>query len=140
MLPALQEVGYDNLTLAYNGNQLLKVSDAADVSTNSITEQFLDFANADVEYAYNANGAMSKDLNCGISRIQYNLLNLPVTVDILNPAAEAHNEYSYSADGVKLRTEQRYNSKFSTAPVIGSDINLSNLDKVKITDYVENKR
>ncbi|MFT4073673.1 MAG: RHS repeat-associated core domain-containing protein [Dysgonamonadaceae bacterium] len=60
-------------------------------------------------------------------------------MDILSPVAEARNSYSYSADGVKLRVVQRYNSNFNTAPVIGSAINLSNLNKVKTTDYVGNK-
>ena len=92
-----------------------------------------------MDTTYNANGAMIKDLNRGISKIQYNQLNLPQAVDILSPVAEARNSYSYSADGLKLRVVQRYNSNFNTAPVIGSAINLSNLNKVKTTDYVGNK-
>ena len=60
-------------------------------------------------------------------------------MDILSPVAEARNAYSYSADGVKLRVVQRYHSNFNTASVIGSAINLSNLNKVKTTDYVANK-
>ena len=35
------------------------------------------FKNIKLKYAYNANGAMTKDLNKGISSISYNLLNLP---------------------------------------------------------------
>jgi RHS repeat-associated protein len=35
-----------------------------------------------MEYAYNKNGAMTKDLNAGISKIQYNLLNLPEEIEI----------------------------------------------------------
>ncbi|MFT4072926.1 MAG: RHS repeat-associated core domain-containing protein [Dysgonamonadaceae bacterium] len=109
------------------------------MSTNSITEQFLDFANADVEYAYNANGAMTKDLNKGISKIEYNLLNLPQQVDILSPLAEVRNAYSYSADDVKLRVVKKYNSNFNTSPVIGSAVNVSSMNVTKNTDYVENK-
>jgi RHS repeat-associated protein len=137
--PAFVDILYDNLTLAYNGNQLRKVTDAADVSTSSATEQFLDFANADVEYAYNANGAMTKDLNKGISSIQYNLLNLPQQIDILSPLAEARNAYSYSADGEKLRVVKKYNSNFNTSPVIGSAVNTSKLNVAQTTDYVDGK-
>ncbi|MFT4072932.1 MAG: hypothetical protein QM654_13535 [Dysgonamonadaceae bacterium] len=60
-------------------------------------------------------------------------------MNILSPAAKAHNEYSSSADGVKLRTEQRYNSNFRTSPVIGSAVNISSMNVTKTTDYVDGK-
>ncbi len=139
MLPALKDVNYDNLTLAYNGNQLKNVSDAGDVGSSSITEQFNDYADSTQEYTYNANGAMTKDLNKGISSIQYNLLNLPQQIDILSPVGEARNTYSYAADGTKLQVIKKYNSNFNTSPIIGSAVNASALDVTKTTDYVGNK-
>ena len=96
---------------------------------------FKDYVNADVEYIYNANGAMTQDLNKGISDIQYNLLNLPRQVDIKSPVAEARNEYTYSATGEKLRVVQRWNPNYSTTPVIGSAVNTSSLIMNKQTDY-----
>jgi hypothetical protein len=45
-----------------------------------------------MNYAYNKNGAMTKDLNKGISEIKYGISNLPLTVDIKSP--EARNEYA----------------------------------------------
>lgn len=42
---------------------------------------------------------MTKDLNRGISAIQYNILNLPGRIDIKNPFGEARNEYIYRSDG-----------------------------------------
>jgi RHS repeat-associated protein len=96
-------------------------------------------ANANVEYAYNANGAMTKDLNKGITNISYNLLNLPQQVDVKSPIAEARNTYSYSAGGAKLRVVQRYNSNYNTSPVIGSTVNTSSLDITKTTDYAASK-
>lgn len=80
---------------------------------------------------------MTKDLNRGISKIQYNLLNLPLTVDILSLAAEARNAYSYSANGVKLRVVKKYNSNFNTSPMIGSAVNVSSMNVTKTTDYVD---
>ena len=50
---------------------------------------------------YNANGNMAKDLNKGISMIEYNFLNLPRQVTF----AEVNNlvnEYIYSVGGKKL--------------------------------------
>lgn len=75
---------------------------------------FKNFITADVEYAYNQNGAMAKDLNKGISNIQYNSLNLPKQLDIKSPMAEARNIYLYSGAGVKLRTIQHLNPNYST--------------------------
>jgi len=99
---------------------------------------FKDYINADVEYEYNANGAMTKDLNKGISDIQYNLLNLPRIMDIKSPVAEARNEYTYSAAGQKLKVVQKWNPNYSTAPVIGSAVNVSSLSMNKTTDYIGN--
>ncbi|MFT4072927.1 MAG: RHS repeat-associated core domain-containing protein [Dysgonamonadaceae bacterium] len=82
---------------------------------------------------------MTKDLNRGISNIEYNLLNLPQQVDILSLAEEERNAYSYSADGVKLRVVKKYNSNFNTSPVIGSAVNVSSMNVTKTTDYVEKK-
>jgi len=90
------------------------------------------------EYTCNTNGAMTKDLNKGISDIQYNSLNLPRLMDIKSPVAEARNEYTYSASGQKLKMVQNRNPNFSTAPVIGSAITTSLLTMSKTTDYIGN--
>jgi RHS repeat-associated protein len=128
----------DNLTITYSGNQLTKVEDA--VANISLPESadFKNYNNATSEYAYSANGAMTKDLNKGISDIQYNVLNLPRQMDIKSPVAEARNEYTYSALGQKLKVVQKWNPSYSTTPVIGSAINTSSLSSSKTTDYVNN--
>ena len=91
-----------------------------------------------VEYTYNANGAMVKDMNKGISSIAYNSLNLPRMVDIKSKTAEGRNEYTYSASGVKLKAVQKWNPNYNSAPVIGSDVNVSSLTMSSTTDYVGN--
>ncbi len=129
----------DNLTMTYTGNQLIKVDDA--VGTISLAESmdFKNYSNVATEYTYNANGAMNKDLNKGITEIQYNSLNLPRQMDIKSPVAEARNEYTYSAGGQKLKVVQKWNPNYSTTPVIGSAINTAALTQTKTTDYVGNK-
>ncbi|NDV80566.1 DUF6443 domain-containing protein [Bacteroides sp. 51] len=92
----------DNLTMGHIGNQLSYVTDIA-VKTPDVTAGLNDFKDASSatsgEYAYNRNGAMTKDLNKGISNIAYNSLNLPTQL-IINGVT---NSYKYTADGTKLK-------------------------------------
>ena len=125
-------------TITYTGNQLLKVEDAIPVISLAESADFKNYSNTTPEYVYNTNGAITKDLNKGISDIQYNSLNLPRLMDIKSPVAEARNEYTYSAAGQKLKLVQKWNPNYSTAPVIGSAINVSLLTQSKTTDYIGN--
>lgn len=128
----------DNLTITHAGNQLLKIEDAIANISLAESADFKNYSNVATEYTYNANGAMTKDLNKGVTDIQYNLLNLPRIIDIKSPVAEARNEYTYSANGQKLKVVQKWNPNYSTAPVIGSAINTASLTQTKTTDYVGN--
>ena len=49
------------------------------MSYNSIFN-FMDGANEEIEYEYDKNGNLVKDLNKNISKIECNLLNLPSKV------------------------------------------------------------
>ena len=130
---------YYDLRLNYGGsNQLKFVTDIGGSILSNTAHDFKDYSSGVDEYAYNANGSMTKDLNKGISEIAYNVLNLPLKIDIKSPVAEARNEYTYSADGRKLKTVHRWASSYSTTPVIGSAINASNLNNTKTTDYAGN--
>jgi RHS repeat-associated protein len=129
----------DNLTAEYTGNQLKYVSDAVDNFALNSSMDFKEYTEGtNTEYLYNLNGAMYKDLNKGISAITYNSLNLPQMVDIKNMNAEGRNEYTYSASGQKLKAVQKWNPNYYSAPVIGSDINVSSLTMSTTTDYVGN--
>ena len=128
----------DELSAVYNGNQLKSVEDASDMVSHHESGDFKDFSTETTEYTYNANGALTRDLNKGVSSISYNSLNLPRQIDIKSPFAEARNSYLYSAEGVKLRVTQRWNPNYSTLPVIGTDVNESTLTQVKTTDHVGN--
>ena len=92
----------DNLALNYRGNQLIKVEDTASDSNLSVSSMdFRNGAKQDVEYFYDENGNLIKDLNKGIADIQYNLLNLPRRITF-NDTNKSTHEYVYSADGKKL--------------------------------------
>ena len=64
----------DDLMYSYNGNQIKEISDKAGSLLYDGSFDFKDGANADVEYFYDANGALVKDLNKGISNIEYDVL------------------------------------------------------------------
>lgn len=70
----------DNLNLTYSGNQLQTVRDGATNSVFGNGLEFKDGNNQTIEYTYDKNGNLIKDLNKNISNIQYNLLNLPSQV------------------------------------------------------------
>lgn len=129
----------DHLALTYQGNRLQRVKEDGGGSTLSNSREFKKYATATQEYMYSANGALTKDLNKGISGITYNLVDLPAKVDIKNPQGESRNEYLYDAAGNKLRTVRKWNPDFSTTPVIGSAVTTANLTQSSTTDYVGNK-
>ena len=130
----------DKLTIAYSGNQIKSASDTVVNVGYPNSDDFLNLTNSDTEYFFNKNGAVTKDLNKGISDIQYNTLNLPLTVDIKSTRAEARNYYSYTADGMKIKTVHKWNDAFAANPVIGSPVNTAALNMSRTTDYVGNKR
>ena len=91
----------DDLTYAYNGNQIKSISDKAGSLLYDGSFDFKDGADADVEYFYDANGALVKDLNKGISNIEYDVLGNLKCISFSNGFK---TKYVYDAAGNKLRT------------------------------------
>ena len=91
----------DDLTYSYNGNQIKAISDKAGSLLYDGSFDFKDGANADVEYFYDANGALVKDLNKGISNIVYDVLGNLKCITFSNGFK---TRYIYDAAGNKLRT------------------------------------
>ncbi|GHT50735.1 hypothetical protein FACS189440_18680 [Bacteroidia bacterium] len=89
----------DDLTMEYTGNQLKKVQEAVPASRPYGFVR--PSGNPESEYAYNRNGAMTKDFNRGIENISYNVLNLPNKIYFTGLNS---TQYSYDATGVKRRT------------------------------------
>ena len=109
----------DNLNLTYDGNQLQAVKDNATHSVFGNGMEFKDGANQTIEYAYDKNGNLTKDLNKKIAVIQYNLLNLPSQVIFVDGNVI---EYEYGSDGRKLRTAHVINGVTSITDYCGNAI------------------
>ncbi|GAB6010282.1 RHS repeat domain-containing protein [Dysgonomonas reticulitermitis] len=77
-------------------------------------------------------------MNKGITEIQYNSLNLPKQMVINSSSVKAKNYYTYSASGVKLRTEQRYDPTLQLSPVQTTTPATDGFTDYKNTDYVGN--
>ena len=93
--------GYiDQLTYNYsaNSNKLNTVGDG--ITGNSDTGDFRDGNTTGNDYDYWEDGSLKKDLNKGISEIQYNYLKLPKKINFTNGK---WLEYQYSSGGKKLK-------------------------------------
>ena len=90
----------DDLMYSYNGNQIKAISDKAGSLLYDGSFDFKDGANADVEYFYDTNGALIKDLNKGISNIEYDVLGNLKCITFSNGFK---TKYVYDAAGNKLR-------------------------------------
>ncbi|MFV0331900.1 MAG: RHS repeat-associated core domain-containing protein [Dysgonomonas sp.] len=129
----------DNLTTTYTGNQLTKVEDAVPTISRAESMDFKNYSNAAIEYTYNANGAMTKDLNKGITGIKYNFLNLPQAIEVASPSVKGRVKYTYSAGGVKLKTVHETDMNVQTATIMAVAPFASETTNTLTTDYVGNK-
>ena len=89
----------NEMTIQYHGNQIKKVTDESRGHDYYVL-RYQDAANKDIEYFYDSNGNLVKNLDNKIGFIKYNIINLPEAV--------AFNDgnlltYSYMADGRKVR-------------------------------------
>jgi RHS repeat-associated protein len=127
----------DNLTYTYNGNQLIKVDDSAQEPIYKDCFDFKDGADEDIEYEYDANGNMTKDLNHGICNIEYNCINLPSRVDFLDGSRVL---YTYDAKGTKLRTDYYINPMSAVVPQTTNEQGASSATNLRHTwtDYCGN--
>ena len=121
----------DNLTFTLNGNQLSRVEDAVSTAAYGTNTAFVNGASAAGEYAYDANGNLTKDLNKGITDIQYNVLNLPSTVSFSDGSTIT---YTYGADGTKLRTVHKIGSTTTTTDYCGNVIYENGTQKLLLTE------
>ena len=121
----------DNLTYTLTGNQLSCVEDAVSTAAYGTNTAFVNGASAAGEYAYDANGNLTKDLNKGIADIQYNVLNLPSTVSFSDGSTIT---YTYGADGTKLRTVHKIGSTTTTTDYCGNVIYENGTQKLLLTE------
>ena len=83
------------------------------------------------EYAYDANGNLTKDLNKNISSIQYNCLNLPSAVTFADGSTIT---YTYAADGTKLRVVHKIGSTTTTTDYCGNVVYENGAPKYLLTE------
>ncbi|MEA5082485.1 MAG: RHS repeat-associated core domain-containing protein, partial [Dysgonamonadaceae bacterium] len=113
----------DNLTYAYTGNKLTKVTDSATLTTTYYGAfQFVDGANDVTEYTYDANGNLKKDYNKKIVDIAYNSLNLPDGLQFTNGNTTM---YTYDATGNKLSVTHQTAVAGITIPMSSEMITLT---------------
>jgi RHS repeat-associated protein len=108
----------DSLTYTYinAGNRLEKVADAN--PTDNHLGDFKDSVNV-IDYTYDANGNLTKDLNKRITAITYNHLNLPESITI---PGKGSITYQYDATGNKLRKTVVTSSKTTVTDYLGGAV------------------
>lgn len=128
----------DSLTLLYHGNQLVSVEDKGTEPSLSMSMDFKDGSHESVEYSYDSNGNMVKDLNKGISRIEYNFLNLPQRISF-SGANNPVNEYVCSAVGKKLSVIHKSSTEKRTDYVGNMIYENGSLKRILVDGgYIEN--
>ena len=121
----------DDLNLSYNGNQLKAVNDNAINPVYADGFEFKDGAKQDVEYFYDANGNLIKDLNKKIADIEYNYLNLPNRIEFEDGSSIS---YLYNAAGSKLRVVHCIAGNTTTTDYCGNVIYENGIPKTLLTD------
>ena len=121
----------DNLTYTLNGNQLTRVDDAVTASAYNGGFEFKDGVKQSNEYAYDANGNLTKDLNKGITNMSYNCLNLPSVVTFSDGSTIT---YTYAADGTKLKTVHKIGGATTTTDYCGNVIYENGVQKLLLTE------
>ncbi len=89
----------DDLYYEYDSNRLCKVSNAAESPCYKGSMHFTDGADEETEYDYDADGNLIEDKNKDITRITYNVLNLPEHLDF---KSGKYVNFTYSSTGEKL--------------------------------------
>lgn len=114
----------DALNLYYNGNQLIRVYDDYGSLNQYSMKEYQDKSSSQIEFCYDVNGNMTKDLDRDIVTIKYNLLNLPDLVQFKNGNQIVNK---YDASGRKLKTEYYTMSTPLSVPLTDGEI-IDNMD------------
>ena len=121
----------DNLTFTLDGNRQTRIDDSATAAAYNGDFEFKDGVKQANEYAYDANGNLTKDLNKNISSIQYNCLNLPSAITFADGSTIT---YTYAADGTKLRVVHKIGSTTTTTDYCGNVVYENSTPKYLLTE------
>ena len=114
-----------------DGNRPTRIDDGATAAAYNGGSEFKDGVKQANEYAYDANGNLTKDLNKNISNIQYNCLNLPSAVTFADGSTIT---YTYAADGTKLRVVHKIGSTTTTTDYCGNVVYENGTPKYLLTE------
>ena len=92
----------DDLTISYDGNQLVKVTDDAEALNYSDALDFNDGADRECEYDYDSNGALTRDGNRGVKSITYDYGHHPSYINMNMTSGPRNITNDYTPDGRKL--------------------------------------
>ena len=92
----------DDLTVSYDGNRLMKVTDNAEALNYNGALDFNDGADADCEYQYDSNGALTRDGNRGINSITYDYGHHAYKINLDVNRRPRYILNDYTPDGRKL--------------------------------------
>lgn len=92
----------DRLIIHHNGYRLKRVYETVADPTYAGAFNFVKGSKAEIEYEYDKNGNLVKDINKKISKIEYNLLNLPQLIIYENGNRIS---FSYDLNGTKRKVE-----------------------------------
>ena len=106
----------DYLALTYSGNRLSTVKDTGSAAYSN-DFRYSNTTSTTYSYTYDAAGRMKKDAAKGISSISWNVLGLPQTVTFSNGNVI---NYSYAADGTKLREARTASGTTNTTDYTGT--------------------
>ena len=102
-----RDIGYalvNDMSFSYDGNHLTGISDAGSYSGFTSPYVFHENTSADVGYAYNSNGSMTRNPDRHIGLIEYDSFNNPCLIQFTDGSV---TEYVYDASGVKLKALHR---------------------------------
>ena len=106
----------DALNIQYTGNHVKKVSSGSPVSGYDFgSMSYPDLSDASIEYYYDNNGNLIKNLDKGVVATRHNFLNLPDTIQFQNGNQIIN---SYLADGRKVKAIYK---TYSTGIVVPQD-------------------
>ena len=102
----------------YSGNKVTSIKDTCSAAYSS-DFRFSNGTNTSYAFTYNASGRMTSDASKGITSISWNVLGLPQTVTFSSGAVI---NYSYAADGTKLREAKTVSSTTTLTDYTGNRI------------------
>ena len=105
----------DYAYLESSSNRLESIHEDGDDDVSSLPIQFVTkYPDGTPTFFYDANGNLSKELNRGITEIDYNILNLPNRITFENGS---DIRFTYDADGVKHRADYKTVSNQILVPI-----------------------